>query len=459
MGEPVGGFDGAADVAKLAQQMRQLEARGAQLLAQHRAAKGGTTAGAPKPPGNPGSLPAASTAGATPVSAATQKDAQDRAEQRRQRALAVAASVGQATTQVEVRPARDAAPSQAAAWTIRALGALAIAAAAAQVAPHLVDHASKQVVPVQQAAQAATVMPQAARVGQADADRANLSSQYALRGASLRSEGRAVFESQFLAPLQVVVKGERVQTLNPLERVVLCQEVAEEQGLTKVGKDWKDLYAVVHAETGWAPRDGMGRNGRVSRGLGQLEDATARALGIDDPHDPRQALKAAAMLLKEASVWAGRHGPQAAVSVYYNLSTKARNEWDRQSVASLPPETQAHVANFADGRRIAESLGRQRVAFDRMMSTMDTQDTVKVAHGAAPAVKMTSAALASYPQGTAAPVASVSVASIAGRGADQGLGAKLRQQAGNVARLIERMGISPDSQSSGYRAQAPRAAG
>ncbi len=166
-----------------------------------------------------------------------------------------------------------------------------------------------------------------------------------------------------LPPVTVIVEGKTYKAINPLERVRLCKEIAQQEQLQRHGLDWKDLYAVVNAETAWVARDGMGRNGRPSYGLAQLELPTAAALGISDPSDPRQALHAASKLLKDAAAWGLRANGRPAISVYYNLSTKARAEWSGK-VADLPSETQIHIKNVADGRLIAERLERERKRYD-----------------------------------------------------------------------------------------------
>ena len=120
---------------------------------------------------------------------------------------------------------------------------------------------------------------------------------------------------------------------------------------------FRSIYAVVQAETGWASREGMGLNGKPSFGLAQMEEATARALGIN-PSDPREALVGVSRLLKEASAWAKARGAdkKMALSVYYNLSTKARNAWNGVSADDLPVPTQNHIKNLRDGHRIATAL-------------------------------------------------------------------------------------------------------
>ena len=47
------------------------------------------------------------------------------------------------------------------------------------------------------------------------------------------------------------------------------------------------------------------------------------------------------------------------VSVYYNLSVKGRNKWDGINTASLPLETQRHIANVRTGAQEALQLAGQ----------------------------------------------------------------------------------------------------
>ena len=162
-----------------------------------------------------------------------------------------------------------------------------------------------------------------------------------------------------LSDVEIRIGGKTYAAMNPLERIRLCKEIASELKLNALGLDWRHLYATVHAETGWASRTGMGLNGKPSVGLAQMEHATAKSLGID-PTDAKQSLVGAAMLLKEAAAWAKvrRHGDKsAALSVYYNLSTKARNQWDGVSLDSLPQATQNHIRNAKDGLALAGRLG------------------------------------------------------------------------------------------------------
>ena len=180
-------------------------------------------------------------------------------------------------------------------------------------------------------------------------------------------------DRQHLSYVQVKFGSKEVQVLDEGSRIRLVKQAAAKHELHKVGLNWKDLYGVIHAETAWVPRDGMGRNGVVSAGLAQLEPATAKALGVTDPHDPVQAIEATAELMKDGAIWARaklsglrmnpplmaerlRHG----VSIFYNLSTRGRNRWDGTNYFDMPLETQLHIENTAHGARIAARMDRTR---------------------------------------------------------------------------------------------------
>ena len=169
-----------------------------------------------------------------------------------------------------------------------------------------------------------------------------------------------------LAPSAMAQDG---ATLDPASRLRLVRSAAERAGLHEVGLDFRDVYGVIAAETSWVSRTGMGKNGVASEGLAQFEPATARAVGLRDPNDASQAVHAAARLLREAAVWSaqkiaglGLSPEQRAaklregVSVYYNLSTRARNTWSGFNTETLPVETQRHIRNTREGARQADLL-------------------------------------------------------------------------------------------------------
>jgi hypothetical protein len=152
-------------------------------------------------------------------------------------------------------------------------------------------------------------------------------------------------------------------------RLELVKSAARKAGLEQVGLDHRDLYGVIHAESGWLDRDGMGKNGVVSVGVAQFEAATARAVGLRDRHDPVKSVEAAAVLMREAAQWSARklEGAQLApgewalrlregVSIYYNLSSRARSAWNGRNSHTLPVETQHHIRNARHGALIASRL-------------------------------------------------------------------------------------------------------
>ena len=158
-------------------------------------------------------------------------------------------------------------------------------------------------------------------------------------------------------------------TLDANSRLLLARSAADRAGLKDVGLDFRDVYGVINAETSWVPRAGMGKNGVASEGLGQFEPATARAVGLRNPNDAVEAVHAAARLLREAAVWSasrtarlGLAPEQRAaklregVSIYYNLSTQARNAWSGLNTDRLPVETLRHIHNVRVGAAQADQL-------------------------------------------------------------------------------------------------------
>ncbi|MBC5783803.1 hypothetical protein H8N03_12675 [Ramlibacter sp. USB13] len=146
--------------------------------------------------------------------------------------------------------------------------------------------------------------------------------------------------------------GKTLRTLDEASRLMLARSAADHAGLASVGL--------------------MGRNGVASVGLAQFEPATAKGLGLQDPNDPVQAVHAAAVYMKHGAEWASRKiahlklSPQEraaklreGVSVYYNLSVRGRNKWDGINTASLPVETQRHIANVRTGAQEALQLAGQ----------------------------------------------------------------------------------------------------
>jgi len=161
----------------------------------------------------------------------------------------------------------------------------------------------------------------------------------------------------------------RLKTPDALSRVVLAQSAAHRAGLDEVGLSFRDVYGIINAETSWIPRMGASKNGTPNLGIAQFEPATAKALGLRNPQDPVEAVHVAALHLKQAAVWSAkkidglRLPPQVhaaklreGVSIYYNLSTKGRNQWNGLNTAKLPIETRRHISNAARGAREAASI-------------------------------------------------------------------------------------------------------
>ncbi|MEJ6022897.1 transglycosylase SLT domain-containing protein [Ramlibacter sp. PS4R-6] len=155
-------------------------------------------------------------------------------------------------------------------------------------------------------------------------------------------------------------------------RLLLAKSAAERAGLGQLGLSYKDVYAIINAETSWAPRTGASRDGTPNLGIAQFEPATAKALGIRDPDDPVEAVHAAAVHIKEAALWSedrlrtlklGKaeraEKLREGISIYYNLSTRGRNQWNGLNTAQLPVETQRHIANARYGVQEVSQLESQ----------------------------------------------------------------------------------------------------
>lgn len=161
----------------------------------------------------------------------------------------------------------------------------------------------------------------------------------------------------------------QLKTPDDLSRIVLVQSAAHKAGLHEVGLSFRDVYGIINAETSWIPRMGASKDGTPNLGIAQFEPATARAVGLSNPQDPVEAVHAAALHMKEAAVWSARRleglklSPQAreaklreGVSVYYNLSSKGRANWNGMNTRKLPIETQRHISNAALGAREAATI-------------------------------------------------------------------------------------------------------
>jgi hypothetical protein len=186
--------------------------------------------------------------------------------------------------------------------------------------------------------------------------------------AELRTPSAAELRSQ-LRWVTLQVGPRQVSTLDASSRLLLARSAAQKAGLADVGLDYRDVYGVIHAESSWVPRPGLGKNGVVSQGLAQFEPATARALGLRNPGDPVEAVQAAALHLKEAAHWSARRlegvkldaGQWAmklreGISVYYNLSTRGRRSWDGLNSQQMPIETRLHIRNVMEGAQRAGQL-------------------------------------------------------------------------------------------------------
>jgi hypothetical protein len=186
----------------------------------------------------------------------------------------------------------------------------------------------------------------------------------------LSDEKRAMEEiRRKLNYVHVSYQGRAVMVLDAPSKVLLTQQAAQANDLNQEGLSWKDLYGVIHAETAWVSRDGMGKNGVVSVGLAQMEPATAKSLGINDSNDDVEAVFGAARLLKEAAAWSknkvaklrlpkkeAHQKLREGVSIYYNLSTAARRTWDGRNTHEMPIETSHHIKNTRDGANYAGQL-------------------------------------------------------------------------------------------------------
>jgi hypothetical protein len=260
-------------------------------------------------------------------------------------AVAPTAALAQPATRVAVAPPAAVAAAPAA--------ALAAPAAPAEPAEPAVEPA------VQAAATAAIASPSALFAVLAHAEP---SSRYYEK---LRAEVRW---------MPVRVGARKLATPDARSRLLLAQSAAELAELDEVGLDFRDVYGVINAETTWVPRTGMGKNGVTSHGLAQFEPGTAKAVGLSNPNDPVEAVHAAAVLLREAAAWSKRriaaldltpemHAVKLreGISIYYNLSSKARRQWSGANTQQLPVETLRHIRNVRVGAAQAEAL-HERIA-------------------------------------------------------------------------------------------------
>jgi hypothetical protein len=155
-------------------------------------------------------------------------------------------------------------------------------------------------------------------------------------------------------------------------RLLLAKSAAQRARLDEVGLGFKDVYGIINAETSWIPRLGASKDGTPNLGIAQFEPATARLLGLRNPHDPVESVHVAALHMKEAALWsleriAGLKLDDAersarlreGVSIYYNLSSRGRAAWNGKNTAKLPRETQLHIHNARIGAMHADLLEAQ----------------------------------------------------------------------------------------------------
>lgn len=172
--------------------------------------------------------------------------------------------------------------------------------------------------------------------------------------------------------LPVRYGGDLLKTPDAQSRILLAQSAAQRAKLHEVGLNHRDVYGIINAETTWIPRMGASKDGTPNLGIAQFEPATAKAVGLENPGDPVEAVHAAALHLKDAAKWSAKrianlkltpeqHAQKLreGVSIYYNLSTKGRNAWNGKNTAKLPIETRRHIANARLGAREAAELEAQ----------------------------------------------------------------------------------------------------
>lgn len=181
--------------------------------------------------------------------------------------------------------------------------------------------------------------------------------------------------------LPVRYAGNVLKTPDAPSRLLLAQSAAQRAGLSEVGLSYRDVYGIINAETSWIPRMGSSKDGTPNLGIAQFEPETAKAIGLENPADPVEAVHAAALHLRDAAKWSAKRisglnlSPEEharklreGVSIYYNLSTKGRNEWNGLNTAKLPVETRRHIANAQLGAREAAELETQLAELKSRMS-------------------------------------------------------------------------------------------
>ena len=197
----------------------------------------------------------------------------------------------------------------------------------------------------------------------------------ATRAASPLVAADAGYYSRLRARLRWVqtrVGGDVLLTPDLGSRMLLAKSAAQRAGLSEVGLSFKDVYGIINAETSWVPRTGASKDGTPNLGIAQFEPSTARALGVRKPHDPVEAVHAAALHMKDAARWSAERLDRLdlgateraeklreGVSVFYNLSVRGRNRWNGTNANQLPRETQRHIVNTRAGMQEAALIEAQ----------------------------------------------------------------------------------------------------
>ena len=225
-------------------------------------------------------------------------------------------------------------------------------------------HARQPVVAVVQKAVALALAPAAAKAALPQVEPAPVAQRvddayYAQLRRQMRWVSTRIGDAQLLTP-----------DLN--SRMLLVKAAADRARLWEVGLGPRDVYGIINAETSWVPRRGASKDGTPNLGIAQFEPATARALGLGNPHDAVESVHVAALHMREAAMWsADRIGNlklsalergiklREGVSVYYNLSSRGRSAWNGSNTGRLPRETQLHIINARLGARQADFFDSQ----------------------------------------------------------------------------------------------------
>lgn len=206
----------------------------------------------------------------------------------------------------------------------------------------------------------------------------------------------------------VLIKG-KLQThwtLHPFDLVALSRQAAlQASRLEGIAIDPVKVGAVMIAESSLVSRVGWSANGKTpSFGLAQLEENTARALGVKDLNDPLESAQAAARLVAEGLRFARANAqvdPRIAMSLNYNTSTLLRRTLIAQhgaglQVEHLPQATQNHVKNmlYAENRmsafaRLSDQHQKIILAQKEPLQPAQPQEKspMSTAHAPAPSLK------------------------------------------------------------------------